>query len=138
MNIRSMSLGIALALLPGAAAAQTPLRTWRVDYAHSRGWYLIEPHYGHLYGSTCRYDYDEGAPNLKGSVAAPGLHSGGHPRKGLSPAGTGHPCAKAIIGEVSAVDPQKWEQLRATIIVTLDSLVGPSGMRDHHLKTQIL
>jgi polyisoprenoid-binding protein YceI len=121
-----------------AGAAQSALKTWRIDTTRSRAWYLIEPHYGHLYGSTCRFDYDEGARHLKGSVAAPGLHSGGDPRKGLHPAGTGHPCARAIVGEITAADPQSWAGLRGMIIVTLDSLTGPSGMRDHHLKTQIL
>jgi YceI-like domain len=123
--------------IPVSGVAQTTQRTWKVDTSRSRAWYLIQPHYGHLYASTCRYDYELGSQNLKGS-SPNGLHSGPDPRKGLSPAGTGQSCANAIVGEISAENPNTWTKARASIVVSLDSLVGPSASRDHHLKTQIL
>jgi hypothetical protein len=125
MQPRVLLFAFSLAI-PVSGLAQNPQRTWKVDPGRSRAWYLIQPHYGHLFASTCRYDYDQGSVNLKGS-SPNGLHSG-----------PGRLCANAILGEITAENPTTWLKARAAIVVILDSLVGPSPSRDHHLKTQIL
>ncbi|HEV8264068.1 MAG TPA: YceI family protein [Gemmatimonadales bacterium] len=127
----------ALAAVPPCAVSQTAPRRWTVDASLSRAWYLIRPHYGHLYGSTCRADYEEGAADLGGDVQY-GIHSGADPRRGLRPPGTGHPCSPAIDAEFAASDTAGWKDLRATIVVQLDYIVGPSKRRDDHMKDQIM
>jgi hypothetical protein len=114
MQPRVLLFAFSLAI-PVSGLAQNPQRTWKVDPGRSRAWYLIQPHYGHLFASTCRYDYDQGSVNLKGS-SPNGLHSGPDPRKGLSPAGTGQLCANAILGEITAENPTTWLKARAAIL----------------------
>jgi len=123
-------------LPPPAITQRVPAR-WTADASVSRAWYLIRPHYGHLYGSTCRADYEEGAAELGGKVEY-GIHSGGDPRHGLRPPGTGHACSPAIQAELTAMDTARWTDLRATIVVRLDYIVGPSKRRDDHMKDQII
>lgn len=122
---------------PVHAAAQGQPMRWTANASLSRAWYLIRPHYGHLYGSTCRADYEEGAAQLGGEIDY-GIHSGGDPRAGLKPPGTGHACSPAIDADLTATDTVTWKDLKATIVVRLDHIVGPSKRRDDHMKDQIM
>jgi hypothetical protein len=123
--------------LAATAASQTGPTRWTADASVNRAWYLIRPHYGHLYGSTCRADYEEGAADLGGDVQY-GIHSGGDPREGLKPPGAEHPCSPAIDVELVAADTVTWKDLKGTIVVRLDYLVGPAKRRDDHMKDQIM
>jgi hypothetical protein len=122
---------------PLRVASQTRPNRWAADAAVSRAWYLIRPHYGHLYGSTCRADYEEGAADLGGKVEF-GIHSGGDPRHGLKQPGAGHACSPAIQAELVASDTVHWSDLKATVVVRVDHIVGPSKRRDDHMKDQIM
>jgi len=136
-TIPLLCAGVAVGGALSEAVSQTRPRRWIADASVSRAWYLIRPHYGHLYGSTCRADYEEGASDLSGKVEY-GIHSGGDPRHGLKPLGEGHPCSPAIDAEFSSSDTVTWRDLKAMVVVRIDYIVGPSKRRDDHMKDQIM
>ncbi|HXF95018.1 MAG TPA: YceI family protein [Gemmatimonadales bacterium] len=137
---RTALVPILASLLTAPAAAQAV--RWTVDPARSLAWWQIDPHYEHLWATTCPDDPSWQA----GEGRSPGYYvdystrpvtvaSGrSDTRIPLFPRHRVRPvCRHAIRGEVTASD-SRWSGARGTVVVLTDSLVTGLDMRDSYAR----
>lgn len=144
------SLLAVLGLITGGtstASAQARSARWIVDGRTSLAWWQVDPHYEHLWATTCPADPSWQA----GEGRDAGLHvdyatrpqtvSSGRsdPRIPLFPRSEVQPvCRQAVRGELLLDDPGRWRGVRGTITVIADSLFTGLGLRDAYARRAVL
>lgn len=138
---------VACTVLPGHLAGQGPAaRRWRVDPRASLAWWQINPHYNHLWATTCPDD-----PSWQpGEGRSPGYYIDYLTRKATVDAGhldariplyprlrVRSLCRQAVHGVVEVGDPDRWGDVRATIRVLPDSLVTGLDLRDSFARRRV-
>jgi YceI-like protein len=131
----------------GAAAQAPPSQRWTVDPQTSLVWWQIDPHYNHLWSTTCPDDPSWQPGEGRDSQwhvdykTRPVLRDAGisDPRVPLFPRIAVHPnCRRAIHGEVTAESGGRWQGTRGKIVVTPDSLESGLAMRDGYERDHVL
>src|SRR5688572_10557120 len=124
-----MRLLIALLLLAGSLHAQSPRMT--VEGKTSLAWWQIDPHYEHLWSTTCPAD-----PSWQpGEGRDPGMYTDyttrpvtvasdrSDKRIPLFPRYRVRPtCRQAVSGDVTIADPARLRGVRSTVTIVVDSL----------------
>lgn len=147
--MRSSSLITALALLSGAAAATLAAQSHRlsIDATTSLAWWQVDPHYEHLWATTCPADpswqpgegrdpgqYTDYASRPKTIAAARSdARIPLFPRYRVRPV-----CRQAVRGDVTISDTVRLRGVRGTIVVNPDSLFTGLEMRDIYARKAIL
>lgn len=126
-------------------AGQEAAQRWAVDPQTSLVWWQIDPHYNHLWSTTCPDDPSwqpgEGRdPQWHVDYKTrPVLRDAGisDPRVPLFPRIAVHPvCRQAVRGEVAAGD--RWQGAKGKIVVVPDSLESGLEMRDGYARDHVL
>ena len=134
-----LSLSVAAAL-----GAQT---RYTVEHNTSLAWWQVDPHYEHLWATTCPADtsWQAGEGRDAGlytnyktrpvTVAAdrPDSRIPLFPRHDVKPL-----CRNAVRGEVTVDDVQRWRGVRGTVSVIADSLFTGLGFRDTYGRRAVL
>jgi hypothetical protein len=146
------SAGTALALTVLAAGptdAQTAARgasNWVVEPTLSSAWWQMNPHFGHLWATTCPADPNWSAGEGNSGGYAPQLEKGEkkmkvpqtavmdyriplHPRKDIVPV-----CRKAVVGQIQVADIEGLRGAKGFVSVAADSLEIGSNMRNAFAK----
>lgn len=130
---------LTLCLLVSSLAAQGGGAKWVVDHKTSLAWWQVDPHYEHLWATTCPADSSwqagEGRDagvyvnySTRPKTSAAGLSD---PRIPLFPREIVHAnCRTAVRGEVTAGDTVRWRGVRGSVTVIADSLFTGLGFRD--------
>ena len=133
----SNAIVLSFLVLPAAARAQET--RFVVEPQTSLAWWQIDPHYGHLWATTCPEDPSwqpgdarsfGGSVNKKTRKATVASH---HPdaRVPLYPRDTVKPvCRRAVAGAVLAGDTTSWSSVKGEITIMPDSLSTGMEMRD--------
>jgi hypothetical protein len=130
---------------PGLAGQET--QRWSVEPQTSLVWWQIDPHYNHLWSTTCPDDPTwqpgEGRdPQWHVDYKTrPVLRDAGisDPRVPLFPRIAVHPvCRQAVRGEVTADRGGRWQGAKGKIVVTPDSLESGLAMRDGYERDHVL
>lgn len=130
-----------------ALAAQGPGARWAVEPKTSLAWWQVDPHYEHLWATTCPAD-----PSWQpGEGRDPGLYtdyaarpkaisaSRSDARIPLFPRYRVRPlCRQAVHGEGTVEDTARLGGVRGTITVIADSLFTGLEMRDKYARRAIL
>ncbi len=128
-------------------AAQAGRATWIVDDARSLAWWQVDPHYEHLWATTCPADpsWQAGEGRDAGLYVnydtRPETMSSGRsdPRIPLFPRGAVQPlCRRAVRGEVTTDDPSRLSGIRGTVTVSADSLFTGLSLRDAYARRAVL
>jgi hypothetical protein len=140
------SLNVTLLLL--VAAASLPAQTrWAVDHKTSLAWWQVDPHYEHLWATTCPADTSWQAGEGRDAglytnyATRPKTVAAGRPdaRIPLFPRNIVRPnCRYAVRGEISAPDTVGWRGVRGTVTVIADSLFTGLSFRDAYGRKAIL
>lgn len=130
--------------MAGAASAQT---RYAVEHNTSLAWWQVDPHYEHLWATTCPADTSWQA----GEGRDAGLYTNYKTRPVTTAAGNPDPriplfprhevkplCRNAVRGEVTVEDTQRWRGVRGTITVVADSLFTGLGFRDTYGRRAVL
>jgi polyisoprenoid-binding protein YceI len=136
-----------LAVLTGATAlgAQSA-RQWTVDPKTSLVWWQIDPHYSHLWSTTCPKDpsWQPGEGRDAGwdvdYKTRPVMRDAGRsdPRVPLFPRVAVHPvCRQAVHGGVTT-NGERWEGARGTIKIEADSFETGMRLRDVYARDHVL
>ena len=140
-----MRLVIALLLLAGSLHAQSPRMT--VEGKTSLAWWQIDPHYDHLWSTTCPAD-----PSWQpGEGRDPGMYTDyttrpvtvasdrSDKRVPLFPRYRVRPtCRQAVSGDVTIADPERLRGVRGTVTIVVDSLTTGLTMRDVYERRAVL
>lgn len=137
---------VATAVARAAAAAQGPV-LWAVDGPTSLTWWQIDPHYEHLWATTCpddpswqagegrspRYftDYDRRPRTIAAGRSDSRIPL--YPRVRVRPV-----CREAVRGEITVADTVRWTGVRGMITVLADSLVTGLDIRDAYARKAVL
>ncbi len=120
------------------AAAQSPA-SFALDKQRSMVWWQIDPHFGHLWASSCPKDpsWQPGEGHSAGYylnyAARPKIstNKASETRVPLFPRRTVRPnCNNAVSGTFSTTDPTKWTNFRGKISVLPDSIETGARHRD--------
>src|SRR5881392_309630 len=137
-------LGLVLALAPAILAAQGGQggqggqHRWTVDPQSSLVWWQIDPHYNHLWATTCPADpsWQPGEGRDEGwqvdYATRPVTRDAGNsdPRVPLFPRRAVHPVCRPILrGEVLASEDGGWRGARGSFTIAADSFETGSRMR---------
>ncbi len=144
-------LGAVLATLAGAlggapgALAQADGVRWTVDPATSLAWWQMDPHYEHLWATTC-----PGDPSWQaGEGRTPGYHTDYSNRPSTLPTRSDQRiplfpryrvrpmCSHAVRGELRASDTTAWRGASGTIVVLADSLITGLDFRDDYARKAV-
>ena len=138
----------AVALLAAAPlAAQAGPGRWVVDRKTSLAWWQMNPHYEHLWATTCPADpswqpgegrdpgqYTDYTTRPK-TIAAGRIES----RVPLFPRFRVRPlCREALRGELTIQDTVQWRGVRGSVSVVADSLFSGLEMRDKYERRVVL
>ena len=119
--------------------AQARAGHWVVDDRTSLAWWQVDPHYEHLWATTCPADpsWQAGEGRDAGlyvdySKRPETVASGrSDARIPLFPRGAVTPlCRQAVRREITVEDAGQWRGVRGTVTVTADSLFTGLGLRD--------
>lgn len=140
---------LALALL--GAGGVTPIaaqsRKFAVESKTSLAWWQMNPHYEHLWATTCPADpsWQPGEGRDPGQytdystrpVTVPAAHADDRiplfPRYRVRPV-----CREAVRGEITVQDTVRWTGVQGTVRVTADSLFTGLQMRDTYERRAVL
>lgn len=140
----------AVVTMLGAAApisAQSAGTRWVIERGTSLAWWQVDPHYEHLWATTCPADpsWQAGEGRDAGLhvdySARPTTVAAGRsdPRIPLFPRGPVHAvCRQAVRGEITVDDPGRWTRVRGTVVVLADSLVSGLSFRDAYARRAVL
>jgi hypothetical protein len=142
MNVRSIQrllvTAAALALVAQTGAAQTATANLKLDPQRSLVWWQIDPHFGHLWASSCPKDpsWQPGEGHSAGYyvnyAARPKISTTkqNEVRIPLFPRRTVRPnCRNAVSGTFSA-DTNNWGAVKGSIAVIADSIETGANHRD--------
>jgi len=128
-------------------AAQSGGARWTVDQKTSLAWWQVDPHYEHLWATTCPADTSW----QPGEGRDAGLYTNYATRPKTLAAGTSDPriplfprtevrplCREAMRGEITATDTLRWRGVRGTVTVIADSLFTGLGFRDTYGRRAVL
>jgi hypothetical protein len=118
-----------------------------VDPATSLAWWQIDPHYEHLWATTCPAD-----PSWQpGEGRTPGYYTDYATRPKTLPSGRSDRriplfprlrvrpvCRHAVRGAVTADDPTAWHRAAGVIVVLADSLITGLEFRDEYARRSVL
>jgi YceI-like domain len=139
-----------LAMLPLAAAplaAQAGPARWSIDRKTSLAWWQMDPHYEHLWATTCPADpsWQPGEGRDPGqytdytwrpTTVAADRHDARIP---LFPRFRVRPlCREAVRGEISATDGATLRGVKGTVTLIADSLFTGLEMRDKYARRAVL
>ena len=142
--MRRLLLVLALSLLAPAVYAQA---RYAVEHNTSLAWWQVDPHYEHLWATTCPADtsWQAGEGRDAGLYTnyktRPTTYAAGVPdaRIPLFPRDVVKPlCRNAIRGEVTVQDTERWRGVRGTITVIADSLFTGLSFRDAYGRRAVL
>lgn len=142
--MRSLTLALLASLLAAAAPAQT---RWAVDHKTSLAWWQVDPHYEHLWATTCPADTSWQAGEGRDAglytnyATRPKTVAAGRPdaRIPLFPRNEVRPvCRYAVRGEVLTPDTVRWRGVQGTVTVVADSLFTGLGFRDAYGRRAVL
>ncbi len=121
-------------------SAQAQATTYSIDQTRSLVWWQIDPHFGHLWATTCPKDRSwqpgeghsgEYTINYK-SRPKTKLTKESETRIPLFPRDTVRAnCRRAVSGTFSTTDARRFASLEGTVAVLSDSIVNGSNMRDN-------
>jgi len=137
--------GVGALLGTTSAAAQSEAASrWVVDPTTSLVWWQIDPHFNHLWATTCPNDESwqagEGRSGGYRYVKDPKLPDAAHKaeRIPLWPRGDVNAvCSDAVGGFVTAADRETWRGVRGEFTVNPDSLITGHNMRDRYARSQL-
>jgi len=141
----AMRFLIAFLLLAGQVCAQSPRMS--VDGKTSLAWWQIDPHYEHLWSTTCPAD-----PSWQpGEGRDPGMYTDyttrpvtiasdrSDKRVPLFPRHRVRPtCRQAVSGDVTIADVERLRGVRGTVTIMVDSLTTGLTMRDVYERRAVL
>ena len=142
--MRRLLLVFALAVLAPALSAQT---RYAVEHSTSLAWWQVDPHYEHLWATTCPADtsWQAGEGRDAGLYTnyktRPTTYAAGTPdsRIPLFPRDIVKPlCRNAVRGDVTVQDVDRWRGVSGTITVIADSLFTGLGFRDKYGRQAVL
>ncbi|HEV8264064.1 MAG TPA: YceI family protein [Gemmatimonadales bacterium] len=127
-------------------AAQTPLRLV-IDQRTSLAWWQMDPHYEHLWATTCPAD-----PSWQpGEGRDPGQYTDYSTRPTTIAAGRSDArvplfpryrvrpvCREAVRGEIAVADTVRWRGVRGTVTLVAESLFTGLNMRDLYARRAVL
>ena len=129
--------------VPAAYAQQT---SYRLDEKRSLIWWQLDPHFGHLWATTCPNDPSwqpgEGHSGRFGvnfkkrpKVKTTNVSAGAFP---LFPRDTVRAnCRTAVRGAFTTQDAKRFNEMKGTVIATMDSITNGSDSRDLFAKKYI-
>jgi hypothetical protein len=142
--MRRLPLVVVLSLLASALGAQA---RWGVDHQKSLAWWQVDPHYEHLWATTCPADSSWQA----GEGRDAGLYTNYATRPVTRAAGTSDTriplfpreivkanCRNAVRGENPAQDTVRWRGVQGTVSVIADSLFTGLSFRDKYGRNVVL
>ena len=148
--MRPFTLLVVLPVLTGVVsggAAQTGGARWTIEPKTSLAWWQVDPHYEHLWATTCPADTSWQA----GEGRDAGLYTNYATRPKTAAAGTSDSriplfprtevrplCRQAIRGAITAADTIRWRGVRGTVTVIADSLFTGLGFRDTYGRRAVL
>lgn len=140
----------AVPLLVGVVApltAQADGARWTIDRKTSLAWWQVDPHYEHLWATTCPADSSWQA----GEGRDAGLYTNYATRPKTVAAGRADTriplfprvmvqplCREAIGGHITAEDTTHWRGVQGKVTVTADSLFTGLGFRDTYGRRAVL
>jgi len=142
--MRRLPIVVALSLITSALSAQA---RWAVEHNTSLAWWQVDPHYEHLWATTCPADtsWQAGEGRDAGLYTnyktRPVTHAAGTPdaRIPLFPRGVVKPlCRNAVRGEITADDAMRGRGVRGIVTVVADSLFTGLGFRDTYGRRAVL
>ena len=147
---RAVAAAVLLYLcLAGADAlqAQSEDARWIIDSKASLAWWQINPHYAHLWATTCPDDpsWQPGEGWSPGYyvdyLRRPKIKSTGYldDRIPLYPRRTPRSlCREAVSGEVIVSDTVSWTGVEGYVVVLADSLVTGLNQRDRYARKKVI
>lgn len=144
--LKSLSLLVLLACGSAALQAQSGSR-WAVEGKTSLAWWQVDPHFEHLWATTCPADpswqpgegRDPGLYTDYATRPAGILATGRDARIPLFPRYRVRPlCRQALRGEIAIPDTVRWEGVRGTVTLIADSLFTGLEMRDVYARRAVL
>jgi hypothetical protein len=128
------------------ALAQAPTARWTVDPQTSLAWWQIDPHYEHLWATTC-----PGDPSWQaGEGRTPGYNTDYKNRPATLPSGRSDRriplfpryrvrpvCKTAVRGTLAARDTIGWSSANGEIVVLADSLISGLDFRDKYARKSV-
>ncbi len=136
---RIWALGLMMGLA-GLDSAQAQSATYTIDATRSLAWWQIDPHFGHLWATTCPRDRSwqpgEGHSgrytiNYK-SRPKYRLTKEAESRVPLFPRDTVRAnCGRAVKGSFTVADASRLASLKGSVAVMADSIVNGSDVRDN-------
>lgn len=141
----SLLLLLLLLAAPRLAVSQEP--RFAIEPRTSLAWFQIDPHYSHLWGTTCPDD-----PNWQaGEGHSPGANVNYGWRKEAKASGRSdkriplYPrlrviaaCRPAVSGGIIAADTLTWRGVRGEVVIAADSLETGLAMRTAYMRRAIL
>jgi YceI-like protein len=145
--VRSHVEAMALAVLLGGASALPGQGRWTVEPKTSLAWWQVDPHYNHLWATTCPADHSwqpgEGrdAGQYVDYKTRPVLRdNGGHetriplfPRLQVNSV-----CREAVSGTILIEDTLHWKGVRGEVTLNPDSLFSGLAFRDNFARSMVL
>jgi hypothetical protein len=133
--------------LSGTVQAQNSAATrWVIEPATSLAWWQVNPHFSHLWATTCPREPSWQAGEGRGQeyyvnyANKPTTYDAGHrdSRIPLYPRRTVRPvCGGAVSGEVS-IDTVSWTATSGTVTIAAEALVTGNDVRDAFTRHSIL
>lgn len=144
---RGRILTAALSLLLGGAVPLCGQVRWSVETRTSLAWWQVDPHFNHLWATTCPADHSwqPGEGRDPGQYVdyknRPDLRdNGGHetriplfPRMQVNAV-----CRQAVSGTVLIDDTLHWQGVRGEIVLNPDSLFSGLAFRDNFARSMVL
>lgn len=146
--MRIATIGTVLSLLSGAITPLTAQAVrWAVEHSTSLAWWQVNPHYEHLWATTCPADSSWQA----GEGCDAGLYTNYATRPKTVAAGVSDTriplfprvavkpnCRYAVRGEITTPDTERWSGVRGVVTVNADSLFTGLGYRDRFGRRRVL
>jgi hypothetical protein len=135
---RTLAAAAAVALIAQPGAAQTSMATLKLDTQRSLVWWQIDPHFGHLWASSCPKDpsWQPGEGHSAGYymnyAARPKISTTKQTevRIPLFPRRTVRPNCRNAVSGTFAADTSNWGALKGSIAVIPDSIETGANHRD--------
>ena len=145
--VRNRLIAFQLAALLGGASALAGQVRWTVEPKTSLAWWQVDPHYNHLWATTCPADHSwqPGEGRDPGQYVdyktRPDLRdNGGHEtRVPLFPRlQVNSVCRQAVSGTILIEDTLHWKGVRGEVTLNPDSLFSGLAFRDDFARSHVL